>query len=112
MIGILIDKKIAHKLLVFKAGILHRDISINNMMLLKGNKMCRKGFLIDFDWAVLYIIRKKKGRKSTTTDKENIAPANKSTGRVTRSQKVDKVAAEPKGEDIRGHRTVKCSYKL
>ena len=99
---------VAHKLLIFRAGILHRDISITNMMLVMGTKHPRKGFLIDFDWAI--ILEWWKAQQSrAASGKENTPPT-----RETRRSKALRIAKElekdiPKA-DIRGHRTV--SMKL
>ncbi len=48
---IILTKSLAHHELYEKAGILHRDISINNLMVHPEEP--RKGILIDFDMAVL-----------------------------------------------------------
>src|SRR5260221_10845987 len=49
---IILTRSLAHHELYEKAGILHRDISINNLMVHPEEP--RKGILIDFDMAVLH----------------------------------------------------------
>ncbi|KZT29130.1 hypothetical protein NEOLEDRAFT_1057310, partial [Neolentinus lepideus HHB14362 ss-1] len=49
-----IDAITAHRDLLNMAGILHRDISLNNIMLIDMPDGSRKGLLIDLDYAVVY----------------------------------------------------------
>ncbi|EPQ57055.1 hypothetical protein GLOTRDRAFT_137483 [Gloeophyllum trabeum ATCC 11539] len=59
LVGAFIDVIEAHKQLVEKANILHRDISVNNIMLVEssdqeGKNGRRRGLLIDLDYAAHY----------------------------------------------------------
>ncbi|KZT29134.1 hypothetical protein NEOLEDRAFT_1086095 [Neolentinus lepideus HHB14362 ss-1] len=49
-----IDAITAHRDLLDLAGILHRDISLNNIMLIDMSDGSRKGLLIDLDYAAVY----------------------------------------------------------
>ncbi|KAF8573423.1 hypothetical protein K439DRAFT_1642992 [Ramaria rubella] len=52
LVGAFHDCVMAHRELYFKAGIIHRDISLGNLLINRGGQEGNRGLIIDFDQAI------------------------------------------------------------
>lgn len=102
----LINVCLAHEAL-WNIGVLHRDISVNNIMLspAKAEEARRHGFLIDFDYALLEAIL-------NALDAAAEAPADPAAnGENTTEAATQSKASVDLDPEVLFHRTVRTTYR-